>query len=110
MPLIHSAAVAWTVLIAWGLFRNSPFPVAYALVIDSAPKAASSGMGLTVGIAFGLSGVFGPTVAGWMIDQVGYTANYLLMAGICLLMVVPVWLIRETVRTGHSAAEAVAAE
>lgn len=110
MPLIHSAAVAWAVLVAWGLFRNSPFPVAYALVIDSAPEAASSGMGLTVGIAFGLSGVFGPTVAGWMIDQVGYTSNYLLMAGICLLMVVPVWLIRETVRPGRSAEVAASAE
>lgn len=97
-------------LVAWGLFRNSPFPVAYALVIDSAPEAASSGMGLTVGIAFGLSGVFGPTVAGWMIDQVGYTSNYLLMAGICLLMVVPVWLIRETVRPGRSAEVAASAE
>lgn len=98
MPLIHSAAMAWTLLILWGLFRNAPFPVAYALIIDSTPKAASSGMGLTIGIAFGLSGVFGPTVSGWMIDQVGFTANYLLMAGICLLMVIPVLLIRETVR------------
>jgi MFS family permease len=98
MPLIHSAAMAWGLLILWGLFRNAPFPVAYALIIDSTPKAASSGMGLTIGIAFGLSGVFGPTVSGWMIDQVGFTANYLLMAGICLLMVLPVLLIRETVR------------
>jgi MFS family permease len=101
MPLIHGAAVAWTVLLAWGLFRNSPFPVVYALIIDSAPKAASSGMGLVIGIAFGLSGVFGPTVSGWMIDTVGFTSNYLLMAGICLVMVIPVWLIRETVR-GHA--------
>jgi MFS family permease len=98
MPLIHGATVAWTVLLAWGLFRNSPFPVVYALVIDSAPEAASSGMGLVIGLAFGLSGVFGPTVSGVLIDQVGFTANYLLMAGICLVMVIPVWLIRETVR------------
>jgi MFS family permease len=99
MPLIHGATVAWTVLLAWGLFRNSPFPVVYALVIDSAPTAASSGMGLVIGLAFGLSGVFGPTVSGWMIDTVGFTSNYLLMAGICLVMVIPVWLIRETVRS-----------
>lgn len=78
--------------------NNSPFPVVYALIIDSAPTAASSGMGLVIGIAFGLSGVFGPTVSGWMIDTVGFTSNYLLMAGICLVMVIPVWLIRETVR------------
>jgi fucose permease len=55
-------------------------------------------MGLVIGIAFGLSGVFGPTVSGLLIDSVGFTANYLLMAAICLVMVVPVWLIRETVR------------
>jgi MFS family permease len=110
MPLIHGAAAAWTILILWGLFRNSPFPVVYALVIDSTPRAASSGMGLTIGIAFGLSGVFGPTVSGWMIDHVGFTSNYLLMAAICLVMVVPVWLIRETVRRKNKAPqEAVAA-
>ena len=98
MPLIHGAAIAWTVLLAWGLFRNSPFPVVYALIIDSAPTAASSGMGLAIGFAFGLSGVIGPAVSGVMIDSVGFTSNYLLMAAICLAMVVPVWLIRETVR------------
>ena len=98
MPLINGAGVAWTILIAWGLFRNSPFPVVYALVIDSSPEAASSGMGLIIGIAFGLSGVFGPVVSGYMIDRVGFTSNYLLMAGICLLMLIPAWLLRETVR------------
>ena len=100
MPLIHGATAAWLILLAWGLFRNSPFPVVYALVIDSAPRAASSGMGLIIGIAFGLSGVFGPTVSGLLIDNVGFTLNYLLMAAICLVMVIPVWLIRETVRAG----------
>lgn len=99
MPLIHGATAAWVILLAWGLFRNSPFPVVYALVIDSAPRAASSGMGLIIGIAFGLSGVLGPTVSGLLIDSVGFTSNYLLMAAICLVMVIPVWLIRETVRT-----------
>jgi MFS family permease len=110
MPLIHSAGVAWSLLILWGLFRNAPFPVAYALIIDSTPKAASSGMGLTIGLAFGLSGVFGPTVSGWMIDQVGFTANYLLMAGICLLMVIPVLLIRETVRRRRGSGDTEPAE
>ena len=97
MPLIHSAAIAWTILIAWGLFRNSPFPVIYALVIDSSPKAASTGMGLIIGIAFGLSGVVGPAVAGVLIGRTGFTVSYLVMAAICLLVLIPVWLLRETV-------------
>ena len=97
MPLINGAALAWTILIAWGLFRNSPFPVIYALVIDSSPKAASTGMGLIIGIAFGLSGVVGPAVAGYLIDRTGFTVSYLLMAAICLLSLIPAWLLRETV-------------
>jgi MFS family permease len=97
MPLISSAPVAWAILIAWGLFRNSPFPVIYALVIDSSPRAASTGMGLIIGIAFGLSGVVGPLVAGFLIDRTGFTVSYLLMAAICLLSLVPAWLLTETV-------------
>jgi predicted MFS family arabinose efflux permease len=31
---IDSLASAWIVLLIWGLFRNAPFPVAYAMVID----------------------------------------------------------------------------
>ena len=108
MPLIHGAAMAWTILIAWGLFRNSPFPVIYALVIDSSPKAASTGMGLIIGIAFGLSGVIGPAVAGYLIDRTGFTVSYLLMAAICLLSLIPAWLIRETVAHGREPATAAA--
>ena len=108
MPLIHGAAMAWTILIAWGLFRNSPFPVIYALVIDSSPKAASTGMGLIIGIAFGLSGVFGPAVAGYLIDRTGFTVSYLLMAAICLVTLIPAWLLRETVSHRHEPAVAAA--
>ena len=108
MPLINGAAIAWTILIAWGLFRNSPFPVIYALVIDSSPKAASTGMGLIIGIAFGLSGVVGPAVAGFLIDRTGFTVSYLVMAGICLLVLVPTWLIHETVRHGREPAASTA--
>ena len=104
MPLISGAAIAWTILIAWGLFRNSPFPVIYALVIDSSPKAASTGMGLIIGIAFGLSGVVGPAVAGYLIDRTGFTVSYLVMAAICLLVLIPVWLLRETVSHRRDAA------
>lgn len=48
---ITSVTSGWLILIFWGLFRNSPFPVVYALLIDSAPKIAASSMGLMIGIA-----------------------------------------------------------
>ncbi|MFI6741532.1 MFS transporter [Nonomuraea sp. NPDC050451] len=38
MIFITSAATAWVILLAWGLFRNAPFPVTYALLIDSVPR------------------------------------------------------------------------
>ena len=50
-----------------------------------------------IGIAFGLSGVFGPAVAGYLIDRTGFTVSYLLMAAICLLTLIPAWLLHETV-------------
>ncbi|GAB3410803.1 MFS transporter [Flindersiella endophytica] len=98
MILINSPAMAWTVLIAWGLFRNSPFPVVYALVVDSTPQAASSGMGLVIGIALGVSGIIVPTVSGWIIDHHGFTPNYLMLAATCLLALIPIAAMRETVK------------
>ncbi|MET9021246.1 MFS transporter [Actinopolymorpha sp. NPDC004070] len=98
MIWISSPASAWAVLIAWGLFRNSPFPVAYALVVDSTPRAASSGMGLVVGIALGVSGIIVPTVSGWIIDHYGFTWDYVMLAAACLLALLPIVAMRETVR------------
>ncbi len=98
MIWISSPASAWAVLIAWGLFRNSPFPVAYALVVDSTPRAASSGMGLVVGIALGVSGIIVPTVSGWIIDHYGFTWDYVMLAAACLLALLPIAAMRETVR------------
>jgi MFS family permease len=94
--LIHSAQSAWLVLLFWGLFRNSPFPVMYALVIDSVPEAAGSGMGLMIGIALGLSGFFAAPISGSIIDHLGYTWNYLLMAAVCALAFIPLAFLRET--------------
>lgn len=103
MPLIHDGLTAWTILILWGLFRNASFPVAYALIIDTAPKAASSGMGLTLALALGLSGVIAAPIAGWMIDHVGFTGNYLLLTAICLLSLIPLRFVRTPKRVDEPA-------
>ena len=97
MPLIVGPASAWVVLLAWGLFRNAPFPVVYALLIDSVPKAAGTAMGMMIGGALGLSGVFASLVAGAIIDRYGFTTHYILLAMIVLLGLIPLSRIRETV-------------
>ncbi|GAA5174796.1 MFS transporter [Pseudonocardia eucalypti] len=97
MIFISGPVSAWLVLLAWGIFRNSPFPVAYALVVDSTPRAASSGMGLVIGLALGVSGAIVPAVSGWIIDHHGFTWDYLMLAAACLVALVPVALMRETV-------------
>ncbi|MCX6976625.1 MAG: hypothetical protein NTX04_01530, partial [Verrucomicrobia bacterium] len=94
---IVGPASAWVVLLAWGLFRNAPFPVVYALLIDSVPKAAGTAMGMMIGGALGLSGVFASLVAGAIIDRYGFTTHYILLAMIVLLGLIPLSRIRETV-------------
>jgi MFS family permease len=103
MIFIGGPASAWVVLLGWGLFRNAPFPVVYALLLDSVPKAAGTAMGLMIGVALGVSGIFASVVAGWIIDTFGFTTHYLVLAAICLLALVPLAKIKETVQThaGH---------
>lgn len=95
---ISSTLTAWLILLGWGIFRNSPFPVAYALLLDSVPDSASSGMGLMIGIALGLSGTISPLLAGYLIQNFGFTWEYIVMAIPCLLALIPIALIQETVR------------
>ncbi|MET1087611.1 MAG: MFS transporter [Arthrobacter sp.] len=99
MTLITGPTSAWIVLLAWGLFRNAPFPVVYALLIDSVPKAAGTAMGIMIGIALGISGLFASVVAGAIIDAWGFTWHYVILAVICLLAFIPLARIQETVRT-----------
>lgn len=101
MTLITSGALAWAILIFWGVFRNSPFPVMYASIIDAVPEGASSGLGLMIGVGLGLSGVVAAPVAGILIQNFGFTAHYLFLAAICLLTLIPISMIRETVHTPH---------
>jgi len=97
MMLINSTLSAWLILLFWGLFRNSPYPVTYALLIDSVPAAASSGMGFMIGIAFGVAGLLVSPVAGYFIQHWGFNADYLMLAAACALTLIPMQLLHETV-------------
>lgn len=97
MILIHDLMTAWIVLLIWGLFRNAPFPVVYALLVDSVPRAAGTAMGIMIGVALGVSGIFASAVSGVVITQLGFTWHYIILAGICLLGVIPLMRITETV-------------
>ena len=103
MTLITTPASAWIVLLAWGLFRNAPFPVVYALLIDSVPRAAGTAMGLMIGLALGVSGVLAAVASGWVIDQFGFGVHYVVLAAICLLGLVPLARITETVPVARRA-------
>lgn len=94
---IHSAALAWAILIFWGLFRNSPYPVAYALLIDSAPHAAASSMGLMIGLAVGIAGILVAPVSGWIIHSWGFSVHYAVIVAVLLFSCLPLLLIKETV-------------
>lgn len=108
MTLITGPTSAWIVLLAWGLFRNAPFPVVYALLIDSVPKAAGTAMGIMIGVALGVSGLFAAVVAGAVIDAWGFTWHYVILAAICLTAFIPLARITETVRTGRESGDSVA--
>ncbi len=95
---IVSVATGWIILIGWGLFRNSPFPVIYAFLIDSAPKAAASGMGLMIGIALGSAGFLVAPIAGWIIAHYGFTVHYVVITIALLLSCIPLALMKETVK------------
>lgn len=99
---IHSATLAWAILILWGLFRNSPYPVAYALLIDSSPRAAASSMGLMIGLAVGIAGILVAPVSGWIISSYGFTAHYLVIVAVLLISCAPLWFIKETVKVNKA--------
>ncbi|GAA2181256.1 MFS transporter [Brooklawnia cerclae] len=98
---INSMTTAWVILILWGLVRNAPFPVVYALLIDSLPRSAGTAMGLMIGIAVGVSGVIAAPVQGAIIDHFGYPVHYIVLTFICLLGLLPLAKIRETVPEDH---------
>lgn len=93
---IVSAATGWIILIGWGLFRNSPFPVIYAYLIDSAPQAAASGMGLMIGIALGTAGFIVAPVAGYIISSYGFSVHYIVITIALIISCIPLFLMKET--------------
>jgi MFS family permease len=101
MILISNPASAWIVLLTWGLFRNAPFPVVYALLIDSVPRAAGTAMGIMIGVALGVSGVLAAAVSGWIIDSYGFGVHYVVLAAICLLGLLPLARMTETVKVAR---------
>ncbi|MGV8874749.1 MAG: MFS transporter [Rhodococcus sp. (in: high G+C Gram-positive bacteria)] len=101
MIFITGPTSAWIVLLAWGLFRNAPFPVGYALIVDSVPKLAGTAMGIMIGIAVGASGLIAAPVAGAIIDHFGFTTHYVVLAGICLIGLYPLSKMTETVTAQH---------
>lgn len=76
---IQSELTGWIILIGWGLFRNSPYPVTYAVLLDSLPKGASSALGLMVGLGWFVSALSGP-IEGWIIQMYGFTTHYIFLA------------------------------
>jgi MFS family permease len=93
---ISNGTTAWIILLGWGIFRNSPYPVLYSAVIDTVSEAASSGMGLMIGVGLGISGTIVGSVSGNVIQHFGFTYNYVMVAGVYLLALVPIALMRET--------------
>ncbi len=71
--------------------------MAYELLIDSMPGTAVASMRLMIGIALGLSGSLVAPVAGWIIQNFGFTAYYMTMAALLALSFVPMSFLKETV-------------
>lgn len=103
MTLIRTAALGWVILIFWGVFRNSPYPVLYSSVIDTVPEAASSGMGLMIGVGLGISGTVVGAVSGYIIQHFGFSWNYVMVSAVYLSTLIPIALIRETATTSQEA-------
>lgn len=103
MIFIGPAWSAWAILIFWGLFRNSSYPVNHSLLIDSLPDAADSAMGIMIGISFGLAGLVVASIAGFVIQHYGFTVDYIMLACVVALALVPLALVKETVPTKRTA-------
>lgn len=110
MTQIHSLAMAWILLLVWGLVRNAPYPVLYSSVIDVVPEAASTGLGLMVGVGLGASGIVAAPIAGWIVDHYGFTWHYLALVVVCLLSLIPIFLLHDPVRAERRRQRLAAAE
>jgi MFS family permease len=96
---VTSGWQVWLLLLAWGLFRNAPYPVIYSLVMDSAPQQAGSAMGLMIGLTTGISGAIVSSVVGLVITAWGWTVAYMVLIAGPVLGLIPLLLLSETVTT-----------
>ena len=63
-------------------------------------------IGITIGaIALGVAATISASVAGMVIDNFGFTINYVVLAIPCLIALIPVAFMRETRVTGGEAAQ-----
>lgn len=101
MTQITSLAMAWVILLAWGLVRNAPYPVLYSAIIDVVPGTASTGLGLMIGVGLGASGIVAAPVAGAIVQHFGFNWHYAALVVICFLTLVPVLLLHDPVRAAR---------
>jgi MFS family permease len=64
------------------------------MVIDSAEQAAGAGMGLMIGIAFGVAGMLVSPLSGYVIGHAGWTMHYGSLALMCLFAIIPLLFVR----------------
>ncbi|MFZ0216538.1 MAG: MFS transporter [Candidatus Dormiibacterota bacterium] len=106
MTQINSLAMAWIILLVWGLVRNAPYPVLYSSVIDVVPNSASAGIGLMIGVGLGASGIVAAPVAGAIVDHFGFDWHYVVLVFICLAALVPILMLHDPVRDSRRARRA----
>ncbi len=94
---ISSESTGWLCLILWGLFRNSPYPVTFAVMLDSLPKGAGSALGIMIGFSWLVSSLCGP-INGYIIQNFGFTYHYIFLACLTLFALIFISLIKETVK------------
>jgi hypothetical protein len=86
-----------------GLVRDSPYPLLYAAVMHR-PR-----LRLLRARAYarpGGLGVFSPAAQGYLVDNFRFTVHYVVLAGICLLTLVPITLLRQSSEAGSGTREA----
>jgi MFS family permease len=105
MIFIQNVALAWIILIRWGLVRDSPYPVLYAAVMHR-PRLRLLGARADDRPRFGGLGIFSPAAQGYLVDNFGFTVHYVVLAGICLLTLVPIAVLRQSSEAGGGTREA----
>ncbi|WP_311777316.1 MFS transporter [Trueperella abortisuis] len=94
---VSGKTVAWVCLLAWGLFRNAPYPVVFSMVTDSAPNATGSALGLLIAIATGIGGALTAVTTGYVIENFGWATTFVVLGLGLVVALIAVLTVRETV-------------